>query len=678
MNQKTHNAIVNFIWNIANDVLRDKIKRGKWADVILPFTVLRRLDALLVPTKDAVLADLQFLQENKIDSKESLTDITKYSFYNTSKFTFEKLLDDSSNIDDNLETYIDTYSENVREILTKFKIKNYLQTLEEAEITYLLIQKFASKDINLSPVEAVNAKGEVLPPLTNLGMGYVFEELIRRFNEENNEEAGQHFTPREVIRLMTNILFLPVKDKITLGGYSIYDPACGSGGMLTEGEQFAKAIAGDKVRLELFGQESEGEIYAICRADMLIKGKQEQNIFYGSTLSKDGFPSRQFDFMLSNPPYGKTWKLDQDAIIDDKKVIKDRRFSVGVPRISDGQLLFLVNMISKMKHDTKLGSRIATVHNGSALFTGDAGSGESEIRKWIITNDWLECIIQLPNNMFYNTGIATYIWILSNRKPANRKGKIQLIDASNIYDKMRKSLGNKSNEFSKTHIKQITQMYLDFEETGNSKIFDNSDFGYTKVTVERPLRLAFQFSNELWEKHIKNLPPQYADKMKPVFDGLQKKFSANKQLDYNGLESEIDKILRDSELKLVNKERKEFLSAFSWKDETAKEVIKKKDKKTVVYEADNELKDTENVPLKEDVDAYFKREVVPFAPDAWLDRTKDQIGYEISFTKIFFKHTPLRSLDDISRDIIALEAETDGILKKIVHQEAPLSIEAAV
>ncbi|MEZ4954387.1 MAG: class I SAM-dependent DNA methyltransferase [Saprospiraceae bacterium] len=393
MNHRIHNQVVNFIWGIADDVLRDNIKRGKWADVILPFTVLRRLDALLAPTKQKVLDMIVFLESQGITENTSLTGVTKYPFYNTSRYTFENLLNDPDNIDANLEEYLDGFSKNVREIITKFRVRNYLGTLKDAGLTYMLLQKFSSREINLSPLEATNPKGEVLPPLTNHGMGFVFEELVRKFSEDNNEEAGQHFTPREVIKLMTNLIFLPVKNELSKGNFLVYDPCCGSGGMLTEAEQFAETLTNGKVDFELYGQESEPEIYAICTADMLIKGDDPENIVHGSTLSNDGFPHTRFDFMMSNPPYGKSWKIDQDAIIDGKKKeIKDSRFTMGVPRVSDGQLLFLVHMLSKMKHDSKLGSRIASVHNGSALFTGDAGGGESEIRKWMIESDWVECI----------------------------------------------------------------------------------------------------------------------------------------------------------------------------------------------------------------------------------------------------------------------------------------------
>ena len=423
MNHIQHNQIVNFIWGIADDVLRDVYTRGKYRDIILPFTVLRRLDALLEPSKDKVIEMHEQLNKLKIENQSpQLRKVSGYVFYNTSKYTFKKLLNDPANIRQNLENYLDGFSSDVQDIISKFKLRNQLDTLEEGNITFPLIEKFCSSQINLSPVAVKDKDGNIVHEgLSNLGMGYVFEELIRKFNEENNEEAGEHFTPREIIKLMTHLIFEPVKNKIKEGTYLIYDPACGSGGMLTEAEHFALEI-NPKATYHLYGQEVNPETFAICKADMLIKEEDPEKIAFGSTLSNDGFPKLKFDFMLSNPPYGKTWKVDQDSIVDSKtKEILDSRFSVGVPRVSDGQLLFLMNMVSKMKVDSEIGSRIASVHNGSSLFTGEAGGGESEIRKYIIENDLLEAIIQLPTDMFYNTGIATYIWVLSNKKEERRK-----------------------------------------------------------------------------------------------------------------------------------------------------------------------------------------------------------------------------------------------------------------
>jgi type I restriction enzyme M protein len=723
MNQRVHNQIVSFIWAIADDVLRDVFVRGKYRDIILPFTVIRRLDALLVPTKNDVLEANNFLIKEGIDNKSALTQASKYPFWNTSKFTFENLLNDADNIDSNLETYLDGYSPNVQEIISKFKLRNQLETMREAGITYLLIEKFASKEINLSPFESKDSKGEILPPLTNLGMGYVFEELIRKFNEDNNEEAGEHFTPREIIKLMTHILFLPVKDKIQRGTYLIYDPACGSGGMLTEAEEFAQGITENRVDFGLYGQEVNPETYAICTSDMLIKGEKPENIFYGSTLSKDGFSHLKFDFMLSNPPYGKTWKLDEDAIVSDrgkkgKEVIKDSRFQVGLPTISDGQLLFLVNMVSKMKHTTELGSRIATVHNGSALFTGDAGGGESEIRKYLIENDWLECIIALPKNIFYNTGIPTYVWILSNRKPEHRKGKVQLINALELYRKLRKNLGNKNCELAPEHIDQITDLYMDFTENDISKIYPNEFFGYNKITVERPLRLSSKFTTEAIEslryensirdemewayqhfgddlygnlKNYKDKIENYLTKNEIKLSPAGKKNLFSKEVwnyqrklmliaerlyeaigdeqfdDYNKFEPMVKKTLKELKINADAKELKAILNAVSWKNEDAERVIKKVEKDgRVEYEADSDLRDSENVPLDQDIHEYFEREVLQHIPDAWIDESKTVKGYEISFTRYFYDYVPPRSLEEIKAEIFALENETVGILKQIV------------
>ncbi len=737
MNPKTHNQIVSFIWSVADDVLRDVFVRGKYRDIILPFTVLRRLDVLLVPTKEKVLQANAFLISQQIDNKAALAGQSGYSFWNTSKYTmgnsktdeaqpefsYTSLLTDADNIDTNLEAYLDGFSPNIQDIISKFKLRNQLETLKEAGLTHLLIEKLCDPAINLSPNQATNSKGDILPPLTNLGMGYVFEELIRKFNEDNNEEAGEHFTPREIIKLMTHILFTPVKEQISKGVYNIYDPACGSGGMLTEAEHYAQKLTDNNAEFMLYGQEVNPETYAICTSDMLIKGEKTENIAYGSTLQRDGFPDKQFDFMLSNPPYGKTWKIDEDAIVTDRgkkanQVIKDPRFQIGLPSISDGQLLFLMNMVSKMKHNTELGSRIATVHNGSALFTGDAGGGESEIRKHIIENDWLECIIALPKNIFYNTGIPTYIWIVSNRKAARRKGQVQLINAIDIYEKLRKNLGQKNCEMKPAQIDAITKLYMDFVETDISKIYPNSHFGYNKITVERPLRLSAQFTAEAiaslrFDKNLyeemawaysqfgddlyKNLA-KYQDKIEAYLNKHEiklkpadktKLFSighwqnglalmqaaqkladtiGNQQFDdYNRFLPLLNKTVKDLDLNLDAKGLKSIIDAITWKNEDAERVIKKTlADGTIHYEADSELRDTENVPLDQDIQAYFEREVLQHIPDAWIDESKTVTGYEISFTRYFYNYVPPRSLEEITAEIFALEQETDGLLHAIV------------
>lgn len=588
MNQAQHNTIINFIWSIADDVLRGVYSRGKYRDLILPFTVLRRLDALLEPTKDKVLEMHEKLNAMKIDNQApQLRKVSGYVFYNTSKYTFKKLLNEPGNIRQNLETYLDGFSSDVQDIISKFKLRNQLETMEEGNITFPLIEKFCSSTINLSPKPITDKEGKVvMEGLSNLGMGYVFEELIRRFNEENNEEAGEHFTPREIIKLMTHLIFDPIKGKIKDGTYLVYDPACGSGGMLTEAEHFALEI-NPKAKFHLYGQESQPETFAICKADMLIKEQDPDKIAFGSTLSNDGFPKLQFDFMLSNPPYGKTWKIDQPAIVDKKEII-DHRFKIGVPRVNDGQLLFLMNMVSKMKKDSELGSRFATIHNGSALFTGDAGQGESEIRKYLFENDLLEAIIALPNDLFYNTGIPTYIFILTNKKEKKRKGKLQLINvtAEQFYSKMRKPLGKKRVQFDANHIKAITKLFLDFETNEHSIILDNIDFGYSQITVHQPE-----------------------------------------------------------------------------KDEQGNVVLDSKGKP----KSDAKLRDIENIPLKESIDDFFETEVLPFVPDAWYNPKETKIGYEVNFAKYFYQYQAPRTLAAITNDILAIEQETENLLKEIIE-----------
>ena len=588
MNHIQHNQIVNFIWAIADDVLRDVYSRGKYRDIILPFTVLRRLDALLEPSKDKVIEMHLQLNKMRIDNQSpQLRKVSGYVFYNTSQYTFKKLLNDPSNIRQNLENYLDGFSSDVQDIISKFKLRNQLDTMEEGNITFPLIEKFCTAQINLSPEPVKNKDGNIIHEgLSNLGMGYVFEELIRKFNEENNEEAGEHFTPREIIKLMTHLIFDPIKDKIKKGTYLIYDPACGSGGMLTEAEHFALEI-NPNATFHLYGQEVNPETFAICKADMLIKEEDPDKIAFGSTLSNDGFASLQFDFMLSNPPYGKTWKVDQPAIIDKKEII-DHRFKIGVPRVNDGQLLFLMNMVSKMKKDSELGSRFATIHNGSALFTGDAGQGESEIRKYLFENDLLEAIIALPNDLFYNTGIPTYIFILTNKKEKKRKGKLQLINVADekFYFKMRKPLGKKRVQFDTNHIKAITKLFLDFEANEYSLILDNTDFGYYQITVHQPE-----------------------------------------------------------------------------KDEQGNAVLDNKGKP----KSDAKLKDIENIPFKESIDDFFEAEVLPFVPDAWYNPKETKVGYEVNFAKYFYQYQAPRTLAAITEDILAIEQETENLLKEIIE-----------
>jgi len=643
MNMAQHSKIVSFIWTIADDVLRDLYVRGKYRDVILPMTVLRRLDAVLEPTKQAVLDMRAALDEAEVVHQDAaLRQASGQAFYNTSKFTLRDLRSRTGQqqLKADFEAYLDGFSPNVQDILENFEFRNQIPRLSRSDALGTLIEKFLSPDIDLSPAG-----------LDNHSMGTIFEELVRRFNEENNEEAGEHWTPRDAVKLMANLIFLPVADQIESGSYLLYDGACGTGGMLTVAEETLQDLASDHgkdVATHLYGQEINAETYAICKADLLLKGEGDaaDNIVGGpehSTLSNDAFPSREFDFMLSNPPYGKSWKSDLERM-GGKSGMKDPRLLVEhdgdpeyslVTRSSDGQMLFLANMLSKMKQGNEFGSRIAEVHNGSSLFTGDAGQGESNIRRWVIENDWLEAIVALPTNMFYNTGIATYIWVLSNRKPEHRRGKVQLIDATKWFKQLRKNLGKKNCELSDEDIKQITDTFLAFEETGESKVFPNAAFGYRKVTIERPLRVAGIDPERAYKANeIKELKEtgERSEDAPPVIKKVHKRGTQPDQL--RGL----------------------FPATVDGKD-----VV-------VEYEPDSSLRDSEQVSLQEDggIGAFLEREVLPYAPDAWYVPGSVKIGYEISFTRYFHKPTPLRSLEEIAADILALEEETEGLLGEII------------
>ena len=651
MNYQLHTTIVNFIWGIADDVLRDVYVRGKYRDVILPMTVIRRLDALLEPTKTAVLRMKQQLDAAGIVNQHgALCQAAGQAFYNASPFTLRdlKARAKQQQLKADFEAYLDGFSSNVQEILEKFKFRNQLPTLIDADILGHLIEKFLDATINLSPRPVLDGNGqERLPGLDNHAMGTIFEELIRRFNEENNEEAGEHFTPRDVVRLMADVIILPIADRLESGTYLVYDGACGTGGMLTVAEERLRELAAERGKaasIHLYGQEINPETYAITKADLLIKGEgaQADNIKFGSTLSADAFPSHQFDFMLSNPPYGKSWKTDLDRL-GGKEDVKDLRFLVAhggdpefslIPRSSDGQLLFLVNKLAKMKRGTPLGSRIAEVHNGSSLFTGDAGQGESNIRRYILEHDWLEAIIALPEHLFYNTGIATYIWVLTNRKPPEKQGKTLLIDASAWFAPLRKNLGQKNCELAEEHIRRICDLVVNFRETAQSKVFPNAAFGYWKITVERPLRLSgIEPDRAYAAKEIKALlaAGRADDAGTPVIKKIHARGAADP---LHGL------FARD-----INGAPR-----------------------LVEYEPDPNLRDTEQVPLLETggVAGFFEREVRPYAPDAWVDAHKTQIGYEISFTRYFYQPAPMRTLAEIVADIRALEAETDGLLEEIL------------
>ena len=654
--QNQLNWIANFIWGIADDVLRDLYVRGKYRDVILPMVVLRRLDVVLEPTKKAVLESKKSLDQAKISNQDqALRQVAGQAFYNTSKFTLRDLKNRGRQqaLKADFEAWLDGFSDNVQEILDNFEFRNQIPRLSKADALGTLIEKLLSPDINLGPDPVLTGDDSTRHPgLDNHGMGTVFEELIRRFNEENNEEAGEHWTPRDAVKLMAQLVFKPIADDIKNGTYLLYDGACGTGGMLTIAEETLQEIAqehGKQVATHLYGQEINAETYAIAKADLLLKGEGEaaDNLKGGpeySTLSNDAFPSLEFDFMLSNPPYGKSWKSDQDRM-GGKKDIKDPRFLIEhagdseyalVTRSSDGQMLFLANMLSKMKRRTKLGSRIAEVHNGSSLFTGDAGQGESNIRRWIIEKDWLEAIVALPLNMFYNTGIATYIWILTNRKPEHRKGKVQLIDATQWFKPLRKNLGKKNCELSEEDIRRIGDTFLNFKETGQSKIFDNAAFGYWKVTVERPLRLTGADPNRIYTtKELKNLKEtaQRDENAPPIIKNIHKKGAVAEPL--RGL----------------------FPTTINGKPAV------------VEYESDTDLRDTEQIPLIEEggIEAFIKREVLPYSPDAWCVKDSAKIGYEISFTRYFYKPSQMRTLEEIRADILALEKDMKELLENLPY-----------
>ena len=647
--------ITNYIWGIADDVLRDLYVRGKYRDVILPMTVLRRLDAVLEDSKQALLDMKKTLDDaGVVEQDQALRQAAGQAFYNTSKFTLRELRSRANRqqLTADFQAYLDGFSPNVQDILENFEFRNQISRLSRADALGTLIEKLTSPDLNLSPDPVRNVDGSIkLPGLDNHGMGTIFEELVRRFNEENNEEAGEHWTPRDAVQLMAKLMFLPIADEIESGTYLLYDGACGTGGMLTVAEETLKQIAeehGKEVATHLYGQEINAETYAICKADLLLKGEGDaaDNIIGGpehSTLSNDAFPSREFDFMLSNPPYGKSWKTDQDRM-GGRKEMRDPRFMIEhsgdpeyslVTRSSDGQMLFLANKLSKMKQGSRLGSRIAEVHNGSSLFTGDAGQGESNIRRWIIENDWLEAIVSLPLNMFYNTGIATYVWVLTNQKPSHRRGKVQLIDGTNWYQSLRKNLGSKNCELGEADISRICEAFLAFDETEQSKVFENEDFGYWKVTVERPLRIEGADSNRIYKAaEIKKLKEDgvRSDGATPIIKRIHQLGTKSNPL--HGL--------------------------FEARINGTPAVVE--------YEPDTDLRDTEQIPLREDggIESFLNREVLPHAADSWYQSDSIKIGYEINFTRCFYKSQPMRPLQEISADILSLQKETEGLLDEII------------
>lgn len=768
--ESSYSQMIALIWSIADDVLRDVFLRGQYRDVILPMVVLRRLDALLEPTKEEVESEIK---ESGLDNLDEgiLKDITGLSYFNTSKWTLNRLKSQASDnndiLCDNFIEYLNGYSENVRDVLRNFEYYNKAKKLADNDRLLSIIERITDPRINLTDQEAVDPDGLPLPALTNVGMGTVFEELLRRFNEENNEEAGEHFTPRDAIALLAHLVFEPVKNDLPKI-ISLYDPACGSGGMLTEGREYLLNIGVRNSAIQLSGTEINPETYAICKSDLIIKGVDPSGMHLGNTITDDNFAGKSFGYMITNPPYGKSWKTDKEKIYHEKTLL-DHRFELPLtnfageqeildctPRTSDGQLLFILEEVDKMKplEYQPQGSRVASIHNGSSLFTGDAGSGESNIRRYLVENDWVDAIIQLPNNIFYNTGISTYVWMLTNKKSDNRKGKVQLIDASQAYEKLRKNQGQRNCTISDVYRDAILKVYMDFaeqeacgEEKVGSKVFDGDDFRYYSVTIERPLRLRSQFNALL----IDDMRYDSSDieMSKWLYQTYGEKV-------YSGLDSEIPAIkeyLNEQEIKMTDKKLSKLLSAKAWEerralmqvakslmkaigtdvymdfnlfiekivsmakklnldvrgaalnsiaramsvtDQEAAAVIKKKHKISskdidkllsvfqvpenklpdygytqgekglyIEYEADSELRDTEKIPVKDDIYGYFQREVRPYVSDAWINLPQTKIGCEISFNKYFYKPTPLRSLEENERDIRALDEESQGLIQSL-------------
>ena len=764
--------IVSFIWNIADDCLRDVFQRGQYRDVILPMVVLRRFDALLEDSKDEVLAEVELQKQTFGDGtldEEALTEITGYSFFNTSKWTLSRIkntaTDNNKILCDNFVEYINAFSSNVKEVLKKFEFEAKAKRLADSDRLLSVIEKITDRHINLTNAEALDPDGLPLPPVSNIEMGRIFEELLRRFNEENNEEAGEHFTPRDAIHLLARLVFEPVLGNLPKI-ISIYDPAEGSGGMLTESFSFLEQHGIDTSAIQLFGTEINPETYAICKSDLIIKGVPDKGMHNGNTISEDHFGSQTFGYMITNPPYGKSWKTEKERLYHDGNLL-DKRFELTLtdfageeqqvdctPRSSDGQLLFILEEVDKMKPLDRQpqGSRVASIHNGSSLFTGDAGSGESNTRRYLIENDLVEAIIQLPNNIFYNTGISTYVWLMTNHKAEKRRGKVQLIDASQAYEKLRKNQGNRNCTITDRHSDKIVKTFMDFVESDDpevrSKIFLGDDFRYYNTTIERPLRLRSQFTalkcDELLFEQGANrdlyvwLYQTYGDK---VFEGLSDKVSevkayfeenelkvTDKQretllktdkwkerrllkdtatalmhkigtevfMDYNIFIEKVKATAKAIDAKISDAALKKIARAMSETDPDAAPVVKKTHKANskdiehivstfgvkpeniadygfilsgknlfVEYEPDTNLRDTEKIPVKEDIYDYFLREVRPYVADAWIDIASTKIGCEISFNKYFYKPAPLRTLEENERDIIALDKESQGFIQSL-------------
>lgn len=766
----SHSQMVSLIWNIADDVLRDVFLRGQYRDVILPMVVLRRLDALLEPTKEEVEEEIK--DNGGLDGLDEgiLTDITGLTYFNTSKWTLNRLKSQATDNNDilysNFVEYLNGYSENVRDVLKNFEYYNKTRKLADNDRLLSIIERITDPRINLTDKDATDPDGLLLPALTNVGMGTVFEELLRRFNEENNEEAGEHFTPRDAISLLAHLIFEPVKDDLPKI-ITLYDPACGSGGMLTEGREYLMGIGIKSSAIQLSGTEINPETYAICKSDLIIKGVDPSGMHLGNTITENNFADKSFGYMLTNPPYGKSWKTDKEKIYHEKALL-DHRFELSLtnfageeevldstPRTSDGQLLFILEEVDKMKplEYQPQGSRIASIHNGSSLFTGDAGSGESNIRRFLIENDLVDAIIQLPNNIFYNTGISTYVWILTNKKAHERIGKVQLIDASQAFEKLRKNQGSRNCTISEQYRDAILKVYMDFvpqeatdEQKVVSKIFDGDDFRYYNVTIERPLRLRSQFNALKIDEMLygssdlemsKWLYQTYGER---VFSGLDAEVPAIKEylneneikmtdkkltklisvkawedrrtlqdaakalmksigtevfMDYNVFSERVASTAKTLKLDVKGAALNSIARAMSVTDPDAAPVVKKEHKANskdieklesvygiapeviedygyikhgkcyVEYEADSDLRDSEKIPVKEDIYEYFQREVRPYVADAWINLPPTKIGCEISFNKYFYKPAPLRSLAENEADILALDEKSQGFIKSL-------------
>jgi type I restriction enzyme M protein len=784
--ESNHSQMVSLIWNIADDVLRDVFLRGQYRDVILPMVVLRRLDALLEPTKEEVEEEIK--ENGGADDIDEgiLTDITGLSYFNTSKWTLNRLKSQATDNNDilysNFVEYLNGYSENVRDVLKNFEYYNKAKKLADNDRLLSMIERITDPRINLTDKDTTDPDGLILPALTNIGMGTIFEELLRRFNEENNEEAGEHFTPRDAILLLAHLIFEPVKEDLPKI-ISLYDPACGSGGMLTEGREYLLSIGVKSNAIQLAGTEINPETYAICKSDLIIKGVDPSGIFHGNTITGKELSEGQqeksvlfsngetFGYMLTNPPYGKSWKTDKEKIYHEK-ILLDSRFELALtnfageeevldctPRTSDGQLLFILEEVNKMKplEYQPQGARVASIHNGSSLFTGDAGSGESNIRRYLIENDLVDAIIQLPNNIFYNTGISTYVWILTNKKSDERKGKVQLIDASQAFEKLRKNQGSRNCTISDQYREAILKVYMDMKELEatdetkiGSKFFDGDDFRYYNVTIERPLRLKSQFnalriddmlydnsdiemSKWLYQTYgervfsglddeVKNIKEYLNDNEIKITDkkltkliskkaweerrnlqdsakALMKVIGTEVFMDYNMFIKKVTEASKNLKLGLNATSLKNIARSMSVTDPSAAPVVKKEHKVNskdierlesvygvdsallsdygymlgakntyIEYESDSDLRDSEKIPVKEDIYEYFLREVRPYVSDAWINLPPTKIGCEISFNKYFYKPAPLRSLEENEADILALDEQSQGFIKSLFSQ----------